>query len=369
MAYKDLHQEPFDEGTISKLEIFEDYAQAWIPTFVMSGVKTICIFDFFAGTGYDKNNIAGSPIRVLQKIKEHIGNIYQKGVKIKVFFNEFEPNKIEQVKFNLLKSACEQYLSENKSLRGVTEIEYHNEDSEQLFFKLLITIKNFPSLVYLDQNGIKFLSDKYFLELTKLRQTDFLYFVSSSYFWRFGEESEFKSHLNIPDIKNNPYKFIHRTIIEYLRKKIAFDNKVKLYPFSIKKKGNIYGIIFGASHPRAVDKFLTIAWRKNETNGEANFDIDDDASKIQGDLFEEKKPSKVEGFKRKIEKLILEGRIKNNKEAYDWTLGQGHIANHASEVLKNMKNKNLVTFHNNSPLINYDNVYKNGKIIEYKILK
>ena len=35
MGYKDLHDEPFDESTIFKLEIFEDYAQAWIPTFVM----------------------------------------------------------------------------------------------------------------------------------------------------------------------------------------------------------------------------------------------------------------------------------------------------------------------------------------------
>ncbi len=65
MSIKNLHDKPFDESTIAKLEIFEDYAQAWIPTFVMQGIPTICIFDFFAGTGYDKNEIAGSPIRIL----------------------------------------------------------------------------------------------------------------------------------------------------------------------------------------------------------------------------------------------------------------------------------------------------------------
>jgi hypothetical protein len=57
MGYKDLHEEPFDESTIAKLEIFEDYAQAWIPTFVMQGIPTINIFDFFAGTGYDKSGL------------------------------------------------------------------------------------------------------------------------------------------------------------------------------------------------------------------------------------------------------------------------------------------------------------------------
>ena len=65
---KNLHEKPFDDTTIAKLEIFEDYAQAWIPTFVMAGDPEICIFDFFAGTGYDINGIPGSPIRILKKI-------------------------------------------------------------------------------------------------------------------------------------------------------------------------------------------------------------------------------------------------------------------------------------------------------------
>jgi len=64
MPIKNLHNEPFDESIIAKLGIFEDYAQAWIPTFVMRNTSTICIFDFFAGTGYDINRVAGSPIRI-----------------------------------------------------------------------------------------------------------------------------------------------------------------------------------------------------------------------------------------------------------------------------------------------------------------
>ena len=38
----------FDSGTITKLEIFEDYAQAWIPTFLpQAHFSEIHIFDFF----------------------------------------------------------------------------------------------------------------------------------------------------------------------------------------------------------------------------------------------------------------------------------------------------------------------------------
>ena len=55
MTAKNLHDHPFDEGTITKLEIFEAYTKEWLPVFVMSPYKHICIFDLFAGPGYDKN--------------------------------------------------------------------------------------------------------------------------------------------------------------------------------------------------------------------------------------------------------------------------------------------------------------------------
>ena len=87
---KNLHNEPFDETTIVKLEIFEDYAKAWIPTFVMQGNLTICIFDFFAGPGYDCNRVLGSPIRLLEKIKEQVNRINDQNIRVEVYFNEFD---------------------------------------------------------------------------------------------------------------------------------------------------------------------------------------------------------------------------------------------------------------------------------------
>lgn len=370
MAGKDLHEKPFEPSTIAKLEIFEDYAQAWLPTFIMSGFTTICIFDFFGGTGYDKNGIARSPIRILEKIKEQIVHIFQKKVKIKFYLNEFEPIKKEQKKFELLKKSCVEYLQINKDVQRSIEINYYNEDFEVLFPKLLSSIKEYPSLVYLDQNGIKFLSDKYFLELEKTKQTDFLYFVSASYFWRFGESEEFKMHLDIDmvEAKKDEYKFIHRNIIGQLRKKLPSNTKLKLYPFSIKKGGNIHGIIFGASHPRAVEKFLSIAWKRNETNGDANFDIDNDAQKDQLDLFEGKKLNKIEKFKENVRAKILSKEITNNVGLFNYVLEEGHICTHASDCLRDMKKAGEVKFDGRSPLLTYDNVYKNNKIIDYIVL-
>ncbi|MDM8554887.1 three-Cys-motif partner protein TcmP [Desulfococcaceae bacterium HSG7] len=372
MGYKDLHNKPFDESTIFKLGIFEDYAQAWIPTFVMQPhISEIHIFDFFAGTGYDKNGIQGSPIRILEKLKEHQENLFQRKVNVIVHFNEFEPKKKEQNKFDKLKSSCSEFINKNKNLKNRIAIKYYNEDFETLFSKLLPIINKNPSLVYLDQNGIKFLSEKYFLELEKTKQTDFLYFVSSSYFWRFGENKEFKSHIDIDmtEAKKHHYKLIHRNITEQIRKKLPINTNLKLYPFSIKKGANIHGIIFGASHPIAVDKFLSIGWKRNGINGDANFDIDEDSKKPQLYLFENKKLTKIENFQKNVKKLILQNEINNNFKLLEYVYSEGHIPKHAAECLKNLKKEGVITYKGRSPLITYDNVFKKKKYMYYEVVK
>lgn len=363
---KDLHEEPFDDTTIAKLEIFEDYAKAWIPTFVMYGEPVICIFDFFAGTGYDKNGIPGSPIRLLRKIREQINPIFQKNIRVKVFFNEFNKEKYDQ-----LCSACENFFVEYPEVKRAIEFQTLNEDFDVCFFRLLPVIQAHSSLIYLDQNGIRFLADKYLLELEKTTRTDFIYFVSSSYFWRFGEKEQFKSYvdLDMEEAKKKPYQFIHLSLIEHLRKKLPQNSKLTLYPFSLKKGANIYGIIFGASHPRAVEKFLSIAWKRNETNGYANFDIDEDQKKNQLDLFEGKKLTKKESFQQRLREKVLDGSISDNFTAFNFALNEAHIGAHAAEELKKMKKEGLIDYHGMSPLVTYENVYKSPRILRFKLLK
>lgn len=370
MAQKNLHAKPFDEVTITKLEIFEAYAQAWIPTFVMSNQsKILCIFDFFAGTGYDKKRVPGSPIRILNKIKEYSEEMVKKDVKIKIFLNEFNDNK-----FQLLKVACESYINSNLGLKKVISISYFNEDFDICFNNLLNEIKKYPSLVYLDQNGIKFLDFKYLGKLEQTQKTDFLYFVSSSYFRRFGETEGFKQLLDIKSIKENPYKLIHKDLLELIKKKLPNDTKLRLQPFSLKKGNNIHGIIFGASHIRAVDKFLNIAWNKDKLSGEANFDINDDRKKEELPLlpFMSESPlalTKKELFENNLTKLILEKKLTTNKEVFDFTSESGHIGSHAANVLKKLKREGKISYQGTSPLTTYDNVYKFEKIISYTLTK
>lgn len=370
MPYKDLHSDPFDETTISKLEIFEDYAEAWIPTFVMQeNIKEIHVFDFFSGPGYDKNNIPGSPIRLLEKIKSHFGLFLNKETKIVLHLNEFEPNKIKQEKFKLLQQNCTEFINQNPNLKEITSIDYYNEDAETLFFKLIDKIKRHPSLVYLDQNGVKFISKRFIQELEKLEVVDFIYFVSSSYFWRLGGTEEFKKVLNfdMDELKKDKYLNIHRKVISAIKKELPEKTNLKLFPFSLRKGTNIYGIVFGAKHFRAVDKFLNIAWKRNATNGEADFDIDEDEKKNQLDLFGEKKMTKIERFKLEVRDLLLKGKLNDNSEVLIYTYECGHVPQHATDVLKTIKSQGKISYDGNTSGINYENVFKNKNIVKFRL--
>ena len=168
-------------------------------------------------------------------------------------------------------------------------------------------------------------------------------------------------------IREANYYDVHRIILNKYKGLLPSKSQTKLYPFSIKKGTNIYGIIFGAKHPRAIDKFLKIAWDRNKLNGEANFDIDEESINIQDDLFTGRRLTKKEKFEQEIEKFILAKKEVTNKELYDFTLEAGHIPEHANKKVREMKeNRKLdYTGHTN---ISYNKCYKE-KEKEIKIFK
>ncbi len=371
MGYKDLHDDPFDAGTIAKLEIFEAYAQAWIPTFVMQSMPEIHIFDFFSGPGYDPNKIPGSPIRILQKVNEHLGNILRNKTKIVLHFNEYEPKKKPQGKFELLKKSCEDFTSRNEKFKYFLTVNYYNKDAGELFFELLPSIQKFPSLIYLDQNGVKFISEKYIRELEKLNTTDFLYFVSSAYFKWLSGTPEFKKVIDFDkdELEKEESRNIHRLVLNKIKSKLPSPTNLKLFPYSIKKESNVYGIVFGAKNYAAVDKFLSIAWKKNALNGEANFDIDEDKSKIQLDIFGGKKMTKIEKFQNDLENKLFDGSLSNNKNVLIHTYSCGHIPQHASDIIRKLKSSSKLFYEGRTPALNYDNVFRKNNFVNYTLIK
>ncbi|MEW6508805.1 MAG: three-Cys-motif partner protein TcmP [Bacteroidota bacterium] len=370
MPVKDIFDKPFDEGTILKLEIFEKYFEEWLPTFIMGTYpKPIQVFDLFAGSGYDKNNIAGSPIRILEIINKHRGNLSNKSKKVFLFFNDSDENKIDQLKINV------EAKTKELSLTSLVEIKFSSNNFRECFGLYRKELNNGCNLIFIDQNGFKEVDEKVFYFLINLDTTEFIFFISSSYIHRFADAPEVQKHhpkFDFEKIKLSSRRSVHNTICEEYHKYVPKSvTNFLLIPFSIMKddKSNVYGLIFVCKHPLAADKFLHIVWNKNLINGNANFDIDADLQKSQLHLFDGKKPTKIESFQNKLRESILAGSIKTNKDAYLFTLNQGHISQHANEEIKRMKKENKIIFDSSSSLVNYDKVIKENRIIEYKLVK
>jgi len=349
----DHHTKPYDEGTINKLEIFSSYVESWLPTFIMqSHILEVNIVDFFAGLGYDSLGRAGTPILILKKIDGLFDLLMKRNTKINLYFNEYKHNKYEKLLEN-----CKSYLESNKRLSKFVTIHFSNKDFNEIYPEIIQKTLNQPNLFLIDQSGIRFTNQENFNTLLKLETTDILFFIASSFFKRFNDKEEFNHHLHLDQelLKLNPYNFIHRLVLDTYRSLIPSNSKLKIFPFSIRKGSNIYGIIFGSKHIRGVEKFLQIAWNKSKINGEANYDIDEDVIKEQYELdFDNcniiKQPTKIEIFQNKLELFIKEKGEVTNHDLYYFTYENGHIAKHSKEKLSELRKTNKIYFKGHSKI-------------------
>lgn len=359
MPIKDLHKSCFDEGTIAKLDIFESYLEAWLPVFIYHPhISKVNICDFFAGAGTDSVGNYGSPLLILKILEEYEDSIVKNKLKINIILNE-----LDQKKFNNLKDEVEGNIKNNYGLKEHVKINYFQRDFKELFEKLSPSLKESANLIFLDQNGIKHVSDEVLLRLASFSKTDFMFFISSSYFNRFPFEDYFPGLQKSID-RRKPSQ-IHREILKHYKSILPPNNPTKLYPFSIKKKGRVYGLIFGSKHWRGVEKFLQIAWKKNKINGEANFDIDEEYKNKQLSLFEPPKISKLDKFNNDLREYILSKEEITNEEILAYTLENGFEPKQAAEILKNMRKEKLLR-HFSYPRIGCKQVYTEKHIVTFR---
>ncbi len=187
-----------------------------------------------------------------------------------------------------------------------------------------------------------------FAKLIALKQTDFLFFISSSYIKRLAEVEEFRKYLNITkqDLEGKSYYHIDRLVLTYYRSLIPNSKEYFLVPFSIKKPSGIYGLIFGTNHTLGIEKFLHVCWKHDKLRGEANFDIDNEKINMSkpGFFQEYNVPSKKQIFVSNLKEKILRQELKSDKEVYLFTLSEGFLMKEANIILKELEKEDKITY-------------------------
>lgn len=340
---KNFFDKPFDEGTKLKLEIFKGYFKEWLPVFISRKEiiwSTINIFDFFAGGGQDVNGLEGSPLIVLNELSKENNSkfILEKKMKINVCFNEKDDKNFESLKS----------LAESKKNDALFSLEVHNKDFRALFDEKYEQMQNATNFLFLDQFGIKEISPEVFKKIIDVKPADYMFFISSSIFNRFKESEELNKYLNVTKeaIVNKPYHKIHEVIFDSYKAMLPKGKEYYLAPFSIKKEGNIYGLIFGSHHTLGLEKFLKICWKLDPLTGDSNYDMENENINEQTpSLFEEfNVPKKRQVFERDLKDAILNLELKTGYEVYLFSLTKGFLAKDANPILDKLKSEKKISF-------------------------
>jgi three-Cys-motif partner protein len=330
MPRRNLHDKPFDESTKDKLDLYRDYLREWLPVFIhASFVETLQVFDFFAGPGIDLAGNPGSPVIACDEIRSVLLASRDQHPKIKVFFNEYEADKYKGL------SAC--IDKQGDSLPRV-EFDIKQKDFHSAFWQWEpLMHRKTANLLFLDQSGVQHITKPILQTIMQLPRTDFIFFISSAMVNRFKNLPEIRTHVPIADedLSQMNGSNVHRIVANAYRRWIPDKLEYYLGSFSIKKGANVYGLIFGSHHPRGIDKFLKVAWKRG---GEANFDIDKDGiDPNQPSLFPEYDiPQKISRFEKELESAVLERRVSTNKEVYTFALRNGVLPKHAKDALNQM---------------------------------
>ena len=331
---KNFHQQPFDEATLTKLDLFRRYIREWLPVFLYSkgSSSKIRIIDFFAGPGRDTNGNAGSPLIALEEIRKYRKDILRTSSKVHLELNEKAKEKADHLR---------EVLASEDIQRDLCSWNVENHDFEQAFSNLLPQIKRDPSLLLLDQQGVKFISDKIFRTLIKLEKTDFIFFTASSTWRRFETHPSLRKYFSLSRgaVTTKVFNDTHRAVTDYYKDLVAKSaKKFFLGSFSIKKGSNIYGLIFGSSHPLGIEKFLKLCWEKDPLRGEANFDIDEEnINNETPSLFPELDvPKKLQIFQSQLEKQILSNRLTTDGKIFIACLEAGFLPAHGRDVVKKL---------------------------------
>lgn len=321
--------------------------------------KSIHIYDLFCGQGEYDNGGHGSPLVMLKYVKQTYYTIIDKKQnklpKINCTFNDIDKEKILVLKKSIQEN-CLHYPT-------IGSIQFSSNDYNLEISKLKQKFQKFTSekaFVFIDPYGYKEVRANDIRDLlgTK-RKSEILLWLPIQFMYRFAEEGtpevlrNFMSELNIgiaSKSTQNVWGFIEvlkEGFQNYLGDSFFVDH------FSLRKEENtVFCLFFFTSHIKGFEKMLESKWEIDTEEGRG--------WEFRGNL-----PSLF--FDQKINKLqdllltIMEGRKMFNSDLYQFTLRNGYLPKHATEVLQSLqKSGRLEVF-----LVNGQKARKNSFYIKY----
>jgi len=338
MAREKFHDKPYDDGTLTKLRIFELYVQEWIPVFLSQPdppFSELHVFDFFSGPGQDVSGNPGSPQRILHQFRTYLEQGLAGWNRVKKFVHFYD---LDRAKIETLRQTV---ASKDLEVSGITLEIAPLEFSAAL--KQCSNILRNPraaKLLIIDQFGVDAVSDQIFRQLLSFPTTDFIFFLASSTLHRFRNHPAIKQKISNPEDSYH----VNRAAFDYYKALIPAEMDYFLGHFCIRKRSNLYGLIFGSAHPLGIHKFLKVAWQNDQIAGEANFDVDREniANNEMLLAFDELKPKKIQSFEFSLEEALREHRLRDEADLLRFCIERGMTGQHAAPIIAKLKKEAVI---------------------------
>lgn len=364
-----LSQQTMMEHSEVKIRLLETYLKKYLQILSLSPFTSdIYLYDLFSGEGIYENGGKGSPIIFLETIKNTYFAHRNKSIgKFNCLFNDFNRNKIEKL---------ETIVQEKKlHYSDIGELNYSIEDYNDVLKSVVNEInqfKNEKAFVFIDPYGYKDIRLKDISQLLKSNKSEVLLFLPTQFMFRFEKKGAPECLLEfINEIVPFDEWPKSETGIDFIEKLTeAFRNSLPNYfvdSFIITRELNqFFCLFFFTSHIYGFDRMLESKWELDEQEGRG-WQINSENNLFS--ILENK--ADTHKFENKLKKFLEHERT--NGDIYMFTLKNGHLVTHATEILRKLQDVlDINTFDGSKPrknafYISWENYKNNPSKIKIKI--
>jgi three-Cys-motif partner protein len=294
-------------------------------------VGDINVYDLFCGEGVYENNGKGSPIIILETIKNTYYTNKAKGTsndKFNCFFNDIENWKIEKLK--------DEIKTRNLHYPEIGNLNFSNNDYRNLLSQIdneIKSLKKEKAFIFIDPYGYRDIKISDIKSLLQSKKSEVLLFLPTQFMFRFESKGtpecliEFINEL-MPigewPTSETGIEFIEN-LTDAFRKSLGDNFFVDSFIIS-RDKNQFFCLFFFTSHIYGFDRMLDAKWKIDEEEGRGwNY-------QSEYSLFSQvEKSANIIRFEKKLKEFIKIER--NNSEVYLYTLQNGHLTSHANEIL------------------------------------
>lgn len=350
-----------------KVRVLKNYMAAYLNILANSRhIKDIHVYDLFCGPGVYDNGGFGSPMILLNEIREAYQNTVltrQSNTKFHCTFNDLDSAKVEELKGHVARH--------NLASDVFGKVKYDCRDYEDWIPELVArfnALGNDRGFAFIDPYGYKEIKLDDIRRLLSSGKSEVLLFLPTNFMFRFHENGtpeslrlfldEVLEGMDLPS-DGNSIDFIE-TITEGFRRKLGQAHFVDTFIIE-RDKNQFFCLFFFTSHILGYEKMLEAKWKVDQENGRgwqysAGFDL---FSQLENRANTVRLKDLLMNF--------LGENARTNAEVYEFTLRNGYLSKHANEILNDLQSQGRLTVElqdgqkarKSSFYLNWDN-YKNS---------